>query len=69
MVVSRFVRQQHLRATMANVTTEDLGALGALVASGKVVPVVDRTYSLDEIPVALDYLEQGHARGKVVIAV
>ena len=40
-----------------------------LVASGKVVPVVDRTYSLDEIPVALDYLEQGHARGKVVIAV
>jgi NADPH:quinone reductase-like Zn-dependent oxidoreductase len=69
MVVSRFVRQQHLRATMANVTTEDLGALAALVASGKVVPVVDRTYSLDEIPVALDYLEQGHARGKVVIAV
>jgi NADPH:quinone reductase-like Zn-dependent oxidoreductase len=37
--------------------------------SGKMTPVIDRTYKFSDVPEALRYLEQGHARGKVVIAV
>jgi len=37
--------------------------------SGKMTPVIDKKYKLSEIPEALKYLEQGHARGKVVISV
>ena len=41
-----------------------------MMQSGKVTPVIDRTYkSLGEVPDAIRYLEEGHARGKVVIAV
>jgi NADPH:quinone reductase-like Zn-dependent oxidoreductase len=36
--------------------------------AGKVTPVIDRCYSLSEAPKAIRYLEQGHARGKVVIS-
>jgi len=43
--------------------------LADLMQSGKVTPVIDRTYKLSDVPDALRYLEQGHARGKVVIAV
>jgi NADPH:quinone reductase-like Zn-dependent oxidoreductase len=67
-VVGPFVRQQ-LRYFMAVVTTEDLETLSTLVTSGDVVPLIDRTYSLSETPAALGYLEQGHARGKVIITV
>jgi len=38
------------------------------VAAGKATPVIDRRYSLSEAPEAIRYLEAGHARGKVVIA-
>jgi NADPH:quinone reductase-like Zn-dependent oxidoreductase len=37
--------------------------------AGKVTPVVDRRYRLSEVPEAIRYLEEGHARGKVVITV
>lgn len=67
-VVSPFVRQQ-LRGVMAGVTTENLETLSALVMSGDVVPLIDRTYSLSETPAALGYVEEGHARGKVIITV
>jgi NADPH:quinone reductase-like Zn-dependent oxidoreductase len=40
-----------------------------LMESGKVTPVIDRSYSLSEVPDAIRYLEAGHARGKVVITV
>ena len=40
-----------------------------LVESGKITPVIDRTYPLAEVPEAIRYLEGGHAQGKVVIAV
>ena len=46
------------------------GVFGGSMQSGKLTPVIDRTYkSLGEIKDALAYLEQGHARGKVVITV
>jgi NADPH:quinone reductase-like Zn-dependent oxidoreductase len=67
-VVSPFVRQQ-LAGVLAGVTTENLETLAALVMSGDVVPLVDRTYSLSETPAAVGYVEEGHARGKVIITV
>jgi NADPH:quinone reductase-like Zn-dependent oxidoreductase len=48
---------------------EDLGFLEEPFEAGKVVPVIDRRYPLSEVPEAIRYLEAGHARGKVVIAV
>jgi NADPH:quinone reductase-like Zn-dependent oxidoreductase len=68
LVVSPFVRQQ-LKAFMAGATTENLETLSALVIAGGVVPLVDRTCSLGETPGALGYVEEGHARGKVIITV
>jgi NADPH:quinone reductase-like Zn-dependent oxidoreductase len=47
--------------------TADFEALTGLVEAGKVTPVIDRTYPLSEVPDAIGYLEQGHARGKVVV--
>jgi NADPH:quinone reductase-like Zn-dependent oxidoreductase len=44
-----------------------LNVLRDLLQQGKVTPVIDRRYALNEIPAALRYLEEGHARGKVVI--
>jgi NADPH:quinone reductase-like Zn-dependent oxidoreductase len=46
---------------------EDLVFLEELFEAGKVVPVIDRCYLLSEVPEALRYLEEGHAKGKVVI--
>ena len=48
---------------------EDLAILEELFATGKVAPVIDRRYPLSEVPEALRYLEEGHAKGKVVITV
>jgi NADPH:quinone reductase-like Zn-dependent oxidoreductase len=45
----------------------DLTIIGDLMESGKVTPVIDRRYGLREVPQAIRYLEEGHARGKVVI--
>jgi NADPH:quinone reductase-like Zn-dependent oxidoreductase len=51
----------------AHVTTKDLERLRELIEAGKVRPQIDRRYPFAEIPAAIDYLEQGHARGKVVV--
>jgi NADPH:quinone reductase-like Zn-dependent oxidoreductase len=53
----------------AHVTAKDLELLSELIAAGKVRPKIDRRYLFTEIPAAIAYLEQGHARGKVVVAV
>jgi NADPH:quinone reductase-like Zn-dependent oxidoreductase len=47
----------------------DLATLKELIEARKITPVIDSTYSLSETPDALRYLEDGHARGKVVITV
>lgn len=54
---------------LASVNTSDLTYLAQLTESGKIKPVIDRTYSLREIPEALRYVETGRASGKVVIRV
>ncbi len=53
--------------TMARITKTDLLVLKEFLESGKVVPVIDRRYPLSGVADALRYLEEGHARGKVVI--
>ncbi len=62
-------RSQTVKFFVAKITKEDLAFLGQLLESGKVTPVVDRTYQLSEAAEALRYLGEGHARGKVVITV
>jgi NADPH:quinone reductase-like Zn-dependent oxidoreductase len=53
----------------AHVTTKDLTFLSELIEAGHVRPQIDRRYPFEEIPAAIAYLEQGHARGKVVAGV
>ena len=53
----------------ADVATRDLELLSELIEAGKVRPEIDRRYPFTEIPAAIAYLEQGHARGKVVVNV
>ena len=68
LLLSPFVRHE-LRPMFARGRKEDLLFLKGLVEAGKITPVIDRTYPLSEVPEALRYLAQGHARGKVVVIV
>jgi NADPH:quinone reductase-like Zn-dependent oxidoreductase len=54
---------------LAKSNQKDLIFMKALLESGKVVPVIDRRYPLQDTAEAIRYLEQGHARGKVIIVV
>jgi NADPH:quinone reductase-like Zn-dependent oxidoreductase len=67
-VLSPFVSQK-LGSFLAKPNKDDLQFLKELIEAGKLMPVIDRTYPLSEVPEAIRYLEEGHARGKVVIAV
>jgi len=68
-MLSTFVSQKFVMF-ITKLKKEDLTTLRDLMQAGKVTPVIDRTYkSLSEVPDAIRYLEQGHARGKVVISV
>jgi len=66
LVLSLFVSQK-LVLFLTKSTKEDLTIVGELMATGKVTPVIDRRFSLSEVPEALRYLQEGHARGKVAI--
>ncbi len=66
LVLSWFVSQRQVMV-LAKPSKEDLTIMHDLMEAGKVTPVIDRRYSLREVPEAIRYLEQGHARGKVVI--
>jgi NADPH:quinone reductase-like Zn-dependent oxidoreductase len=65
---SPFVSQK-LIVLFAPLNPEDLDVLRDLMREGKITPVIDRRYALSEVPEAIRYLEQGHARGKVIIKV
>jgi NADPH:quinone reductase-like Zn-dependent oxidoreductase len=60
---------QDMGMMLAELNKSDLVLLGDLMQAGKVTPVIDRRYPLSEVPAAIRYLEEGHARGKVVIDV
>jgi NADPH:quinone reductase-like Zn-dependent oxidoreductase len=65
-VLSPFVSQK-LGTFVAKANGEDLLVLKELIEAGKVTPVIDKAYPLSEVPEAIRHLEEGHARGKVVI--
>jgi NADPH:quinone reductase-like Zn-dependent oxidoreductase len=68
LVASWFVSEK-LVLFLAQIRTEDLTILGELIEAGRVTPVIGKRYRLSEVPEAIRYLEEGHARGKVVITV
>ena len=65
-VAARFVSQR-IAGIFAKINADDLEHLAALVEAGYVAPVLDRTFMLNETPNAIRYVEQCHARGKVII--
>ena len=65
-VMSRFVSHD-MGLFLSDLNKEDLTVLRDLMAAGKVTPVIDRRYRLSEVRSAIQYLETGRARGKVVI--
>jgi NADPH:quinone reductase-like Zn-dependent oxidoreductase len=66
--VSPFVGQK-LLSILASENSEDLSSLRDLIEAGNLVPAVDRTFTLSETPAAIRYVQEGHGRGKVVVAV
>ncbi|HEX8246890.1 MAG TPA: NAD(P)-dependent alcohol dehydrogenase [Pyrinomonadaceae bacterium] len=66
-LVFSLVVSQKFITFMAKPNKADLLVIRELIESGKVTPVIDRRYGLDEVPEAMRYMEEGHARGKVVI--
>ena len=67
-LLAPFMRQQGTMVESKPNGT-DLVSLKQLIEAGKIIPVIDSTYALSDTPDALRYLEQEHARGKVVITV
>jgi NADPH:quinone reductase-like Zn-dependent oxidoreductase len=67
-LLSLFLRRQG-RPFVSTPNRDDLIALKELVEAGRVTPVIDRTYPLSDTAGAFRYLDQGHARGKVIVAV
>jgi len=65
-LLSLFVNQKMV-FFIARINREDMTLLRDLMGDKKVTPVIDRTYRLSETAEAFRYMEEGHARGKVVI--
>jgi NADPH:quinone reductase-like Zn-dependent oxidoreductase len=68
LISAPFVDKEHA-PFLAELNKQDLDVLADLMRAGKVTPVIDRRYSLDRIAEAIAYLEEGHAKGKVVISI
>jgi NADPH:quinone reductase-like Zn-dependent oxidoreductase len=66
--LSLFVSQK-MPALVEKPSSDDLQILKTMIESGSITPVIDRTYSLSDTAEAIRYVETGHARGKVVVAV
>jgi NADPH:quinone reductase-like Zn-dependent oxidoreductase len=61
--------KKKMGSMMAKPSSKDLDIVKELLETGKVKPIIDRHYQLKEVPDALRYLEEGHAKGKVIIIV
>ena len=66
LMLSPFVGQEFVML-LAKLRKDDLAVLGDLMQAGKVTPMIDRRYPLSEVPAAIRYSEEGHARGKIVV--
>jgi NADPH:quinone reductase-like Zn-dependent oxidoreductase len=69
MAVTPLRRQLPRLSFAAPDKTEGMAALAEFLAAGRLAPVIDRTFGLEQVPDAIRYLAAGHARGRVVIAV
>ncbi len=69
MAISLFVKQLPAPDFSMPNKRESMAVLRELIEAGKLTPVVDRTFPLSEVPEAIRYLQEGHAKGKVVITV
>jgi len=61
------VSKKTIRMFVATESQADLQFANEMIEAGKLKPVIDRTYPFEQLPEALSYLEEGHARGKVVV--
>src|SRR5262249_22926400 len=68
LIYSKFVTQK-MGMMMAELKQTDLQYFAEQMQSGKIKAVIDRTYKLDDIQKAVAYVEEGHARGKVIVTV
>ena len=68
LLLSPFV-SQHFGLHLAKLTSEDMSVLASMMQAGAVSPVIDRRYSHADTPAAIRYLEEGRARGKVVVTI
>jgi len=68
LALSPFTRQR-LTMLISRQRRADLETLARLIEAGQLTPVIDKTYPLDQAPDAMRYLQAGHARGKLVLAV
>jgi NADPH:quinone reductase-like Zn-dependent oxidoreductase len=69
LALSRFGQRKMVAWTAKPTKNSPLADLKELIEAGNVAPVIDKIYPLSDIPEAIRYLEQGHARGKVVITI
>ncbi|MFB9724293.1 NAD(P)-dependent alcohol dehydrogenase [Planobispora longispora] len=67
--MAKIMAMPRMALFLSRTSADDLTVVSGLIESGKVAPVIDRTYPLDETAEAVRYLERGHARGKVVVTV
>jgi NADPH:quinone reductase-like Zn-dependent oxidoreductase len=65
----RRTKRKHIRLLVVPQSRQSLSAIAELCETGRTVPVIDRRYSLREVPEALRYVVEGRAKGKVVIIV
>lgn len=63
------VNRRKVKCLESKANQADLTMLKALIEEGKIKPFVDRTYSLEEVPTAIRYLEQRHVQGKIAISI
>src|ERR1044072_6351419 len=69
MAIQKRFQKAPVTMMMAETNKADMNFLSELIQSGKVKPVIDKTYKLSEVPAAIEYLETGRARGKVAIVI